>query len=80
MLIYDLLYECQIDKYIYSEKKYKKCKYYGIRKNINKHFINCAFTEYKCIFCNKNIIQADIKKHYESECKILILSLGYYTL
>ena len=32
MLIYDLLYECQIDKYIYSEKKYKKCKYYGTRK------------------------------------------------
>ena len=56
-----LLYECQIDKYCYSEKKYKKCKYIGTIKKINKHFLKCAFTEYKCPFCDKNIIQANIK-------------------
>ena len=60
----DLLYECQIKKYYYSEKKYKKCKYIGTIKKINKHFLKCAFTEYKCPFCYKNIIQANIKKHY----------------
>ena len=68
----DLLYECQIDKYFYSEKKYKKCKYIGTIKKINKHFLKCVFTEYKCPFCDKNIIQANIKKHYETECDILI--------
>ena len=76
----DLLYECQIEKYIYSEKKYKKCKYIGNIKKINKHFLKCAFTEYKCPFCSKNIIQANIKKHYETECDILltIYKGGFY--
>ena len=72
----DLLYECQIEKYYYSEKRYKKCKYVGTIKKINKHFLKCAFTEYKCPFCSKNIIQANIKKHYESECVILMSSFG----
>ena len=70
----DLLYECQIEKYFYSEKKYKKCKYIGNIKKINKHFLKCAFIEEKCPFCSKNIIKANIKKHYETECNILILS------
>ena len=68
----DLLYECQILKYNYSEKRYKKCKYIGTLKKINKHFLKCAFTEFKCPFCSKNIIQVNIKKHYKKECNILI--------
>ena len=28
----DILYECQIDKYNYAEKKFKKCKYRKIKK------------------------------------------------
>ena len=74
-----ILYECQIDKYYYAEKKFKKCKYIGTLKKLNKHFIKCAFSEYKCVFCNKNIIQANIRKHYESECKILIVDEGNMT-
>ena len=72
----DLSYECQIEKYSFSEKRFKKCKYVGTIKKINKHFLKCAFTEYKCPFCSKNIIQANIKKHYESECNILMSNFG----
>ena len=70
----DILYECQIDKYNYEEKKYKKCGYVGTIKKLNKHFIKCAFSVYKCIFCNKDVIQANIRQHYDSECEISILN------
>ena len=56
------------------KKRYKQCKYIGTIEKINKHFLKCAFTEFKCPFCYKNIIQANIRKHYESECVILITS------
>ena len=72
----DILYECQIDKYNYAEKKFKKCGYVGTIKKLNKHFIKCAFSGYKCIFCNKNLIEANIRQHYETECEILILNIG----
>ena len=68
------LYECQIEKYFYSKKTYKQCKYIGTIEKINKHFLKCAFTAFKCPFCSKNIIQANIRKHYESECNILFKS------
>ena len=76
----DLLYECQIEKYSNKEKDSKKCKYKGTIKKINKHFLKCAFSEFKCPFCSKNIIQANIKKHYETECEILIkhYNKGFY--
>ena len=74
----DILYECQIDKYNYVEKKFKKCGYVGTIKKLNKHFIKCAFSVYKCIYCNKNIIQANIRQHYETECQILMLNIGEY--
>ena len=37
-----------------------------------KHFKKCAFLKYKCIFCNKDIFQINVRKHFSSSCKLLI--------
>ena len=44
-------YECNIKKYNYKKKEFEKCGYIGNKKEIEKHFNECAYIKYKCIFC-----------------------------
>jgi len=59
----NLLYKCQIDKYSYSKKEFEKCNFIGNKDEIKEHFKVCAYTEYKCIFCNENILKINLKEH-----------------
>ena len=64
----EILYECQVDKFIGLKKGFKKCGYVGTIKKINRHFLKCAFLEINCFFCNQKIIQALFNKHIKSVC------------
>ena len=63
-------YECNIKKYNYNKKEFELCGYIGNKTNIEEHFKKCGFNEYKCLFCDKNILQRDIEEHVTNECKI----------
>ena len=65
------LYECQVEKYNFKNKTFQKCNYEGTFKKIIKHFKTCALLNYKCLFCNKNLLQINIKDHFSSYCKII---------
>ena len=66
----DIEYECNIQKYNYDKKEFVKCGYIENKINIEQHFKKCGLSEYKCLFCDKNILQMDIEKHATNECKI----------
>ena len=68
----EALYECQVEKYNYDKKILQKCNYEGTFIKLMKHFKNCAFLKYKCLWCNNNIFQINFKEHFSSSCKILI--------
>ena len=68
----NLIFECQIKKFSYKNKKFEKCGFLGNKKNIEKHFISCAYAKYRCIFCNKNIFRMNFEKHARKECKYII--------
>ena len=55
-------YECNIKKYNYNKKEFEKCGYIGNKINIEQHFKRCGLSEYKCLFCDKNILQMDIMR------------------
>ena len=65
-------YECNIKKYNYNKKEFEKCGFIGNKINIEEHFKKCGLSEYKCLFCDKNILYMDIEKHVTNECKIKI--------
>ena len=67
-------YECQVEKYNYSNKNFEYCKFIGDAKEIDIHFKKCAFYEYQCIFCKENVIQIKLKEHLENKCKIGIIN------
>ena len=69
-------YECQVEKYNYTNKNFEKCRFCSKIPNIENHFKKCAFTIYKCLFCNENILSINLKEHTEKECKIRFLSLN----
>ena len=66
----NLLYKCQIDKYSYIKKEFEKCNFIGNKDEIKDHFKVCAFIEYKCIFCNENILKINLKEHIGNKCKL----------
>jgi len=63
-------YECNIKKYNYNKKEFEICGYIGNKIKIEQHFKKCGLSEYKCLFCDKNIFQMDIEEHITNECKI----------
>ena len=67
------LYECQVEKYNYEKKSLQKCIFEGTFKKLMKHFKNCAFLKYKCLFCNNSFFQINIREHFSSSCKNLII-------
>ena len=66
---YNKQFECLIMKYNYESKSFEKCGYLGNKIEIEIHFKKCAFINYKCLFCNKNIINMDLENHIKNECK-----------
>jgi len=68
----NLTFECQIKKFSYKNKKFEICGYLGNKKNIEKHFLSCAYAKCRCIFCNKNIFRMNFEKHAKKECKFII--------
>ena len=67
-------YECNIKKYNYERKKFEKCGYMNNKINIEKHFKLCAYINYKCIFCNINILQMNLEEHIQNNCKFGIIN------
>ena len=65
-----ILYECHADKYNYVNKNYEKCGFVGTYKEVEDHFINYEFGLFNCIFCYKNILRINSKKHFETDCVI----------
>ena len=66
----NILYECQVEKLNNSNKKFEKCKYKGYKNEIKKHLKFCAFYNFKCLCCEKNILNINLKYHIEKKCKI----------
>ena len=64
----NIKYECQIKKYSYKKKEFEECGFIGNKNEIEKHFKICANTNYRCIFCNKDILQKNLKEHVEKVC------------
>ena len=62
-------FECLIMKYNYERKTFEKCGYLGNKIEIEKHFKICAIKNYKCLFCNKYIINMNLENHVKNECK-----------
>ena len=67
-------YECQVEKLNNADKIFEKCKYKGYYKKVIEHFKLCALFNVKCLCCKKNILNINLKKHIENECKIGILN------
>ena len=70
----NIVYECQIEKFSYSNKNFVKCNFKGNNHVIDNHFKLCAFYNFKCIFCNENIVHINFKDHVENDCKIGIIN------
>ena len=70
----NLLYECHVEKFNYSNKKFQKCLFKGEKKEVEKHFKKCGFNENKCLFCKINILNINLKFHVEKECKVRIIN------
>ena len=68
------IFECQVENYNYNKKIFEKCSFKGNNNEIEEHFKKCAFTEYKCIFCNENILKINLKEHSEYNCKFSIIN------
>ena len=68
------IYECQVEKYNKSKKLFEKCFFKGNIKSLENHFLLCAFTEYKCLFCSKKILLINLKEHSENICKVRIIN------
>ena len=66
----NILYQCQVEKLNNSNKKFEKCKYKGYKNEIKKHLKFCAFYNFKCLYCEKNILNINLKYHIEKKCKI----------
>ncbi len=68
----NMKYECLVKKYNYQKKEFEKCGYIGNKNEIEKHINVCANINYRCIFCNKNILQMNLEEHVEKICKLKI--------
>ena len=64
------LYECNVEKYNYNTKTFDICGFKGNIKEVENHFISCAFDIYKCLFCKKDIIKIKLKDHVQNKCKV----------
>ena len=69
----NILYECQIERFNYLQKNFKKCKFKGYNHKIEEHFKLCAFFKYKCNYCKEDILHINLKEHVENYCKIGII-------
>ena len=67
-------YICQIKKYNYNTKRFEICGFKSNKKNIENHIKKCAFMEYYCIFCNKNIFKINLEEHLNNNCKMCIIN------
>ena len=67
------LYECQIEKYNAKNKNFENCCFTGSIKDIEKHFILCAFSKFKCLFCEEEVLQINLREHIQNKCKIGII-------
>ena len=70
----NIKYECQIKKYNYKNKYFEKCGFIGEKIEIENHFKSCGYIKYKCIFCNKDILQKDLEEHAKNKCKFGIIN------
>ena len=69
----NIQYECNVNKYDYKTKKFKKCGYIGNKNEIGKHFKLCGLTEYKCIYCQEKILKINIEEHFKNKCIFRII-------
>ena len=69
----NIQYECNVNKYDYKTKKFKKCGYIGNKNEIGKHFKLCGLTEYICIFCQEKILKINIEEHFKNKCIFRII-------
>ena len=64
----NIQYECNVKKYDYKRKEFKKCGYLGNKNEIEIHFKLCGLNEYECIFCNEKILQLNLEEHVNNKC------------
>ena len=69
----NIQYECNVNKYDYKTKKFKKCDYHGNKNEIGKHFKLCGLTEYICIFCKEKILKINLEEHFKNKCIFRII-------
>ena len=67
-------YKCNIMKYIYQDKEFKKCEFLGNRIDIENHFISCAYKGFKCNFCDKFVLNMELEEHAKVKCKFGIFN------
>ena len=66
-------YECNIKKYNYNKIEFEKCGYTGNKKDMENHIKLCGYINYKCLFCNENILSKDLEEHVTKKCKFRII-------
>ena len=71
-----IIYECKVEKFNYLKNNFVKCDFRGDIKAIEKHFKNCAFLKFKCIFCNDNILKINFREHLENTFNITIINFS----
>ena len=69
----DVKYRCNIGKYNYNLKEFKKCDYINSKNGIKKHFTSCEHILYNCLFCNKYILLMNLEEHAKMECKMRVI-------
>ena len=62
-----MIYECNIKKYNYNLKEFKNSGYIGKIKDMKNYFKSCGYIKFKCIFCNKNILQMNLEEHVKKK-------------
>ena len=68
------LYECLVEKYNYDDICFEECKFSGNMEKIKEHFKNCAFSKFKCLFCNYYVLSINLKYHMQKYCKFKIIN------
>ena len=72
----DIEYECNVKKYIYDEKEFKKCGYIGKYDDVLKHFKVCETVIHHCLFCGLDLERFKLKEHVQKDCEVRIIKSG----
>ena len=73
-----IIYECQNYKFNFLLKSFHICQYRGTLQEVEQHFKLCAFFEFKCIICNKNILGINLMDHIKEKCKFNVYNILFY--